>query len=185
MIFLLLQAIEDEDQRKIVERICDLYYRHMMKIAWNILKHPQDAEDAVQDAICNISINYEQFADPESTATIALVSTYTRNAAFNIYNHKKRTNGLFTSMEDPEYLNLIATDEQSLDRILENRDTAELIRWAVNQLDEPYRSVIKLKYFFHHRNVQIARVLHTTPNDINGKIFRAKKKLRKILKDKI
>ena len=41
MISLIIQAIENGEQREAVERICDLYYRNMMKIALDILNHKQ------------------------------------------------------------------------------------------------------------------------------------------------
>jgi len=185
MLFLFLQVLENEEYRLVVERICDNYYRHMMKMAMDILKHKEDAEDAVQDAFYNISKHADVFLEMDAQDTAALVSTYTRNAAINVYNWKKRSGELFTSLETQTNLTEEEIDPETLDHILENEDTAQLIRSAVNQLASPYRDVIMLKYFYHYRNIDIANMMHTDANDINGKIFRAKKKLRKILKDKI
>ena len=185
MIFLIIQAIENDEQRKAVEHICDLYYKNMMKIALDILKHKQDAEDAVQDAFYNISVHADLFLDTESNATIARVSVYTRNAAINIYNRKKKTNELFSLPDVTASPSNIAIDEETLDRILESEEAAQTIRSAINQLGNSYRDVIMMKYFYHYRNLDIAKVMNTDANDIAGKIFRAKQKLRKILQDKI
>ena len=185
MISLIIQAIENDEQRETVERICDLYYRNMMKIALDILNHKQDAEDAVQDAFYNISVHADLFLDIESKATIARVSVYTRNAAINIYNRKKKTNELFSPLDAQASPSGATIDDEALGRILENEETAQMIRSAVNELESAYRDVIMMKYFYHYRNLDIAKVMNTDANDINGKIFRAKKKLRKILEDKI
>ena len=112
MIYLFIQAIENDEQREAVERICDLYYRNMMKVALDILHHKEDAEDAVQDAFYNISKHADLFLDTESEATIARVSIYTRNAAINIYNRKKKTNEIFSSLDAQESPSSTIIDEE-------------------------------------------------------------------------
>ncbi len=185
MISLLILTIEEEEQRAVIEQICDLYYKHMLKLSIDILNNKQDAEDAVQDAFYNIARHAEAFLDLQQTETAALVSTYTRNAAINIYNRKKRTAQLFVPLDETGHHTDIPCDEQALDRLLENEETADAVRQAVNLLKAPYRDVIYLKYFYHYKNIDIARVLHTSANDINVRIFRAKQKLRAILQDKL
>jgi len=61
MISLLILTIEEEELRRVVEEICDLYYRNMMKLSLDILNNKQDAEDAVQDAFYNISRHADAF----------------------------------------------------------------------------------------------------------------------------
>ena len=185
MISLLILTIEEEELRRVVEEICDLYYRNMMKLSLDILNNKQDAEDAVQDAFYNISRHAEVFQKLSDTETAALVSTYTRNAAINIYNRKKRTAQLFVPLDDTGHHTDLFSDEQTLDKLLENEEMAEAVRQAVNCLKAPYRDVIYLKYFYHYKNTEIARVLHTTPNDINVRIFRARQKLRALLQSKL
>ena len=185
MISLLILTIEEEKLRRVVEEICDLYYRNMMKLSLDILNNKQDAEDAVQDAFYNISRHAEVFQKLSDTETAALVSTYTRNAAINIYNRKKRTAQLFVPLDDTGHHTDIPCDEQTLDKLLENEEMAEIVRQAVNCLKASYREVIYLKYFYHYKNVEIARVLHITPNDVNVRIFRAKRKLRALLQSKL
>lgn len=184
MISLLILTIEEEEQRRVIEEICDRYYKNMMKLSMDILNNKQDAEDAVQDAFYNIARHAESFLGLQTTETVALVCTYTRNAAINIYHRKKKSARLFVPLDDTGHHADIPCDEQTLDKLLENEETADIVRQAVNQLKESYRDVIYLKYFYHYKNIDIARVLHTTPNDVNVRIFRAKQKLRAILQDK-
>ena len=149
MIYLFIQAIENDEQREAVGRICDLYYRYMMKAALDILHHKEDAEDAVQDAFYNISKHADLFLDTESEATIARVSIYTRNAAINIYNRKKKTNEIFSPLDTQESPSSTIIDEEDLDRILENEETARAVRSAIEQLGKPYRDIISMKYYYH------------------------------------
>lgn len=183
MISLLLFTIEEEEQRAVIEQICDLYYKNMMKLSLNILNNKEDAEDAVQDTFYNISRHADMFVHLRTDETVALVSTYTRNAAINIYNRKKRALQLFVPLDEEGHHADIPCDEQLLDKILENEETAEAVRQAVNRLKEPYRDVIYLKYFYHYKNTEIARAMGITANDVNVRIFRAKKQLRAMLRE--
>ena len=58
------------------------------------------------------------------------------------------------------------------------------MRNGINQLDDKYRDVIILKYYYHMKNVEIAEVLKIEPGTVNTHVARAKKKLREIL-DKV
>ena len=90
MILAYIQSIEDDNKRRIVEDIYDLYYKHMTACALDILRNYHDSQDAVQDAFYNITATYELFAYAAAPATAALVHIYVRNAAINIYNKNKR-----------------------------------------------------------------------------------------------
>ena len=72
-----------------------------------------------------------------------------------------------------------------MERILEDEERARSLHWAVEKLDKTDSDLISMKYFYHYRNIDIAQAMNTDANDINGKIFRAKKKLRKILQKRI
>ena len=77
-------------------------------------------------------------------------------------------------------LDLAATGED-VEEIIINKETVELVHKAINQLDDMYRDVILLKYFYHKRNIDIADILGIEGSQVNGRLFRAKKMLREIL----
>lgn len=81
MIEAFILTIEDDNKRRIVENIFDLYYKHMMACALDILRNEHDAQDAVQDAFYKITATYERFANATSPQTEALVHIYVKNAA--------------------------------------------------------------------------------------------------------
>lgn len=182
MILLIIQAIENDQERDAVARIFTLYYKRMYKRAYDILNNPHDAEDAVQETFLRISSNVRDFMDADSPETIALISIYTRNVAFNMYNRKKKQNSLFDQRKDISEmdLDLVATGED-VEEIVINKETVELVHKAINQLDDMYRDVILLKYFYHKRNIDIADILGIEGSQVNGRLFRAKKMLREIL----
>ncbi len=60
-------------------------------------------------------------------------------------------------------------------------ETIDIVRGAIEQLEKKYKFVIILKYYYHMKNAEIAKVLNLDRNMVNTHIFRAKKKLKEIL----
>lgn len=181
MISMILMSIEDEKQRSDVEQIWNLYGKIMLAKAYGILGNMQDAEDAVQEAFLRISKNAEDFSEPKSPDTIALVSIYTRNVAINMYRRNKKRNELFGSDGDVDNVIDAAAESEDIAQLIVNDETVEIVRRAINMLDEPYKDVILLKYYYHKKNIEIAEVLGVDSNTVNGRVFRAKKKLKELI----
>ena len=181
MISMILMSIEDEKQRSDVEQIWNLYGKIMLAKAYGILGNMQDAEDAVQEAFLRISKNAENFSEPKSPDTIALVSIYTRNVAINMYRRNKKRNELFGNDGDLDNVISAAAESEDIAQLIVNDETVEIVRRAINLLDEPYKDVILLKYYYHKKNIEIAEVLGVDANTVNGRVFRAKKKLKELI----
>ena len=184
MIAELIQSIENEEERQVVETIYKLYFKPMMAKAYGILKNHHDAEDAVQETFYRISCHVQSFMNPQAEDTVALISIYTRNVAISMYNRKKKQQTIFDMKQDVD--DVPAADDgewNSMEELVINRETVGMVRSAINQLDDMYRDVILLKYYYHMRNVYIGKLLDMDNNTVNGRIFRAKKMLRKRLEE--
>lgn len=182
MILAYIQSIEDDSKREIVENIYNLYYKHMTACALGILKNHHDSQDAVQDAFYNITATYDLFADASSPATAALVHIYVKNAAINIYNKNKRHAKIVMLCDDiEEVAKDVADGDADLQRIVIDNETTEIVSKAIDKLEDMYKDLIILKYYYHMRNIDVAKVLNMDSNKVNGRIFRAKQKLREIL----
>lgn len=182
MIITYIQTIEDNSKRRIVEDIYDLYYKNMIACAHNILKNSHDAQDAVQEAFFNIVATYELFENATAHTTAALVHIYTKHAAINIYNRNKRHSKIILLSDNIEELTKdIPAEDADVERITINEETVSLVSHAIDQLDVLYRDLIIMKYFYHMRNIDIALVLKIDSNTVNGRIFRAKQKLKELL----
>lgn len=153
----------------------------MIACAVDILKNRHDAQDAVQDSFYNITATYDLFTAPDSPSTAALVHIYVRNAAINIYNKNKVRSKSIAFCDDMEKAADIEDVAENVQQIAVDNETAEIVSRAVAQLDSEYRDLICLKYYYNMRNTDIARVMNIGTNLVNGRIFRAKNKLREIL----
>lgn len=182
MILELIQAIENDDERDVVEQIFHRYYKFMMAKAMGILHNHHDAEDAVMETFRHISENVKTFMGLSRDETAALISIYTRNVAINFYKHKKKQRELFDMSGDTEAYQACGDSTQGDPQaLIITAETVDLVRAAVNRLDDKYREVIILKYFYHMKNVEIAGVLQLEPNTVNSHVFRARKLLKEIM----
>ena len=182
MILELIQTIENDEEREVVERIFHQYYKYMMARAQSILNNHHDAEDAVMETFCRISENVKQCMHLEKTETAALVSIYTRNVAINLYNRKKKQQEIFDMSGEIESCQAcgdpLSGNPQAL---IVGDETVDIVRDAVNQLEAKYRDAIVLKYYYHMKNVEVANIMGLEAKTINSHIFRAKSKLKEIL----
>ena len=67
LIFEILLAIENEEERTLVEGIYLDYYGRMIQICHQILRHPQDSEDAAMNAMKRIAENSKNFREKTVT----------------------------------------------------------------------------------------------------------------------
>ena len=185
MLDLLVMSVDNNDEGRTTQAIYDLYYKQMYATAYRILNNHHDTLDAVQDAFCHIYKTEHVFTDLNTPQVAALTCIYTRNAAINIYNKNKRWAKRFVlGHEDIEESILHISDESAdLERMIVRKEESEILQKAVMMLDDKYRDVIELKFFYNMRNTDIAEVLHTNINTISSRLLRALKKLKEILEE--
>ncbi len=181
MILALIQTIENDDEREVVERIFHQYYKFMMAKAEGILNNYHDAEDAVMETFRIISEQVKLFMDLDRHATAALVSICTRNMAISMYRRKLKQQEIFDLSGDIEDLQACGDSSQDPQALIINDETIDLVQDAVDQLEDKFRDVIVLKYYYRMRNVEIANILRLEQNTVNSHIFRAKSRLREII----
>ncbi|MBE6697052.1 MAG: RNA polymerase sigma factor [Ruminococcaceae bacterium] len=169
-------------QQAALTLIYELYYKQMYQKAYDILRNPQDAEDAVQEAFYRVCLNAKDFSQPHSQSTAALIHTYTKNVAINHYHKKKRQLSLIAEQEQMD--DVPESKESDPAEQMERQEIAVRLDAAVDALEQRYREVIRLKYYEHKHNKEIAEMLGLSQSVVNGRVFRAKRALRKILESR-
>ena len=85
-------------------------------------------------------------------------------------------------MEEQDYLSEKKTDEDLLEKILEE-ENRRLLYQAIRRLDLKKREIIQMQYFGGMSQKEIAAVLHITPENVRVLAYRAKKDLKKYLEE--
>lgn len=155
-----IQAQEEMDK---LEIIYQAYRGLMYHTANQILHHPQDAEDVVQEAFVSIAGHLSKIDHPVCSKTKAYVVAVARSKAIDCYRRKQRHPELTYQEEHvgvpPAYF----------------RESS--VAQCILQLPKRYRQALLLRYWYGYDRREIAELLHITEANATKLIQRAKKRL--------
>ena len=117
MLTIFLSALETEDERLSFEEIYNDNKNILYNCAYSILRDEPSAEDAVQDAFVSLARNFEKTKQMERNQIRGYMIIIVRNAAFKLYNKRKRE----VAAEDI-YADEADTSDMTLD--VENKELA-------------------------------------------------------------
>ena len=138
-----MRALQD------VERLFELYERSMYSLAFQVLKDPWDAEDAVIDAFTRILKSREPISRPEDPKTRNRLMQATRQASIDIYRKRRR---------DRNYV----IESELTDDIPDPQAGQESSFWTeelLQSLPEKYSSVLKYRFIQDQSIAETARIL--------------------------
>ena len=160
------------------EKGADALLKHygplMRYIIAPVLKNPQDREDCLSEAAMRVWDGIEQF-DPKRGSWNAWLTAVARNTALNCARAVSRRGAGEELSEDtpsPE-----PTPEEAV--IQQERQAA--VHRALRRLSPGDRLLFYRKYYYLQSTAQIASELGMTERAVEGKLYRLKKQLRKML----
>ncbi|MGN0486514.1 MAG: RNA polymerase sigma factor [Acutalibacteraceae bacterium] len=169
IIELLLQKDE-----KGIDALLQHYGPLMRYIMAPILPNPQDREDCLSEVTMRIWDKAELFNSQRGSWN-AWLTAITRNTALNHKRNLSRHNSL---EEIPENT---PSSEPTPEDIMIQQERQAAIRRALQQLSEREKMLFYRKYYYLQSTAQIASELGMTERAVEGKLYRLKKRLRKIL----
>ena len=150
------------------------HYGPLMKyIIAPMAQSPQDREDCLSEVTLRVWEKIGQF-DPEKGSWTAWLTAVTRNTAWRYAQTQARhaTGELAEDLPSPE-----PTPEELTLR----RERQEALRWAMKELRPLERQIFYRKYYYRQSTAQIAAELSLTERAVEGKLYRARQRLRKAL----
>ena len=168
----MIDSIDDQQAFELIyTKNCDLLYR----CAYRVLQDEAASEDAVHDAFLSLAKNYDRYKHMNSSEMRSFMIITVRNAAFRIYNKRKRE---FAAEE-------VRAEEMLPDISVEteNKDVKRIIFDMVKQLDSKYSDVIMLKYFCELSISDIAESLGLSEENVKVRLYRARAALKKKLEE--
>ena len=148
-----------------VEELVERYYYSLYRIAFQITKSREDAEDVAQDAFMIYFKTNKQFEDEEHIR--AWLFRVTINCAKNIVSsfwHRNRE----------------SFDEFRLELVFEQDEDSVLFD-AVMKLPKKYRIVIHLYYFEDYSIRNISEILRSKEGTVKSQLSRARKMIEATL----
>jgi RNA polymerase sigma-70 factor, ECF subfamily len=142
----------------------------VFRLAFHLLRHQSDAEDATQEIYLKLWTLRSELSNVENIE--AYVLRVTRNLCLDKLRIKSR-------IETMMQLNEEWTDETlGADKILENKDFVSLVRMVIDSLPETQRTVIYLRDVEGLEMNEIAQITGLNENAIKVNLSRARQKVR-------
>jgi RNA polymerase sigma factor (sigma-70 family) len=150
---------------ELIDRYKSIGYR----TAVHVLRHPSDAEDALQEAFTKAYIHLDSYSNHYRFYT--WFSTIVRNVALS---HLRARDWLVTSQVDEIAIPVRSLIEDSPELAALSAHRAEELREAVSLLPERYRRVLELRYWSDLSYEEIATVTKQSLGAVKTQIRRAK-----------
>lgn len=148
------------------------YADAMYNVAFRIVKNEEDAQDVLQNAFIEVFRNLEGFKY-ESTPG-AWIKRIVVNKALTFLKRKKRMDFSMLTEEKTQY-------QDDDDFVVPDSIKFELIKSAINDLPDGYRTVLVLYLLEGYDHKEIGQILGISEMTSKSQYSRAKKKLRLIL----
>ena len=177
IIFIALSFASESDRDKF-DLIYNKYRNLLLHKAYDILRDPHLAEDAVSDAFLRIYKNIHKISDPHSNKSIAFIVTIVKNTALTIYN---KANKARSETMDFETMDTIQDEGFDLETHVISNITAAGIYKYINGLSEKRKQVFLLKYAYGYSHGEIGKLLDMTEGSVTVTLHRAKKDLRDMI----
>ncbi len=171
---MLLFVFASEEEEIKFNTLYQRYKKVLFQRAYTILKDQMLAEDAVSEAFLRAYKNLHKIGAPEDPQSAAFLLTIVRNTALTLWQKRNRLGE--SELIEEGYTQTDTPESITLDKL-----NAQRVCSLIDQLGEEYRSVFLLKYAHSCSHKEIAQILKTTENNIHVRLFRARKKLAKLL----
>ena len=169
-----------DEEKSAIEKLYIKTNRVLYGYAYNILKDKGLAEDAVHEAFIRLEKNLDKIDDPDSRRTFNYLITIVENISKTMY--VKRGREFAAPLED--YSEVEENEFESADEVVIKREEYVLLHEAIDHLDEKYRKVMTLLYFYGMKEKEIAEELGISISNVGVRIHRAKIKIKEYIERK-
>lgn len=156
-------------------------YKHMVyTLALRMVKNKEEAEEVAQDTFLNVYKNLNRFKGDSKLSTWIYKIAYNRSLDYV----KKQGRGLETTTIDTYTEGYVRSIENTLDG-LERKERRNIIKNAMQKLSGDDSFLITLHYYEELSLTEIATIMNQSANTIKVRLFRSRKRLAEILKERL
>lgn len=162
-----------DGENEAFDDIIALYREGLTHFLYGILKDPNDAEEAAEDAFAALVIDKRRFNFRSSLKSY--LYSIGRHKAMDILRRRKRAGALALYEEGTP--SLLPTPEEAA---LEDEEK-RLLHDALGRLNENYRLALHLVYFDNMNSAEAAKVMGKTKKQAENYLYRGKIALKALL----
>jgi RNA polymerase sigma factor (sigma-70 family) len=160
--------------------LVDRYKDLVFSLALKMVKNREEAEEVAQDTFIKVFKSLNQFKGDSKFSTWIYKVTY--NTCLDRLKKHKRHQPIVSI--DEFNSNQIKSLDNALDA-MENDERAQAIQDCIKILPSDEAFLLTLFYFDEQSIDEIAKIMGLTPNNVKVKLFRSRKKLTTILKERL
>lgn len=180
----LIEGLKAGDEQ-VFETLVRSYGGRLLAVARRMLRNDEDARDAVQEAFINA------FRKRDSFKGDAQISTWLHSIVVNTALMKLRTRRRKPETPIEDYLPRFLPNNhhaasfpswtEPVDVALTRRETAKMVRDAIEELPETYRTVVLLRDIEGLSTEETAQMVDATPNAVKIRLHRGRLALRTLI----
>jgi RNA polymerase sigma-70 factor, ECF subfamily len=141
----------------------------LLAVARRMLHNEEDARDAVQDAFISA------YRARTSFSALMKLRTRARKPEESINDYLPRF------LPDDHHAERFASWNEPVDVALSRKETAAMVRKAIEELPETYRTVVLLRDIEGLSTEETAKIVNTTPNAVKIRLHRGRLALRTLI----
>jgi len=154
------------------------YERYVLNLVYRTLGRSEDAEDIAQEAFVKAFLNIKKFKEESK------FSTWLSKIVINLCMDKIREKAnKEENLEEGVWLTIPQSSYYSPEETVERLEIQERIKKAVMSLPEELRIVFVLREFEDLSYQEISEMLDIPIGTVESRLYRARMKLRSLLKD--
>jgi len=185
---LMLRVRDHDDQVAFGELVARFQHR-LVAVMHHLVGHSEEAEDLAQEVFLRVYRTRTKYTPKAKFAT--WLFTIANNLALNALRDKKRRPAVRLEMPDPAASGPWATDhlvagrEAPPTQHLAEQELAEVVRKALDQLNDRQRVAVVLNKFEDMNYAEIADVMGLSTKAVKSLLSRARGRLRETLQNYI
>jgi len=174
MLNLYLSLLDTDEEKEKFEKLYYKYRKLMKHIAYDILKDPHLAEDAVHNAFLKLTKYLEKIEEIDCHKTKSFIVIVIKSVSKDMYRFRKKhvTETLEDNVDYPVSQNNPLSSYEM-----------EIVTKKIDTLPDIYREVLLLRYFHHYGDKEIAKLLDIKDATVRKRLERARGILAKKLLD--
>ena len=172
MLTAVIAAIENEDDRSLIESLYTDYYVLMLHKAQSMVRDRQAAEDVVESVMLRLIDRIELLQGCNRASVRSYLVTCVRNEAIDRMRREKKTQSLDDAEEQ---LCKLPDESPQLDTGLIREEQIQAVIKALEALDDRERLALRMKYYDRMTEGEIARLFGMSRSGIRNVIDRARR----------
>lgn len=171
MLFMAMSMIDSPKDKRKVEQLYEKYHKLMYVLAFNILKHREDAEDVAIEAWEKVIRHLDKIKEIDCQETKSFLAILVERTAIDYYRKNKKRGKMQALIDEYESSPFYATTDTQL----QNIEIMEIFR----NLPKIYSDILLLYYVNGFTGKEIAEMFGIKEDAVMKRLSRGRKMLRK------